>query len=100
MTKPKKWFLEKDPEDEKVVLMSSSGPLKKPNATQSLGAIRSISVPSDSTCGKYGANEAVMVCWPFMQATIIQTVMVKVCYKNVTQGIHVITQSPFCSTCM
>ncbi len=51
------------PGQREVILMGNSGPIKKPNATQSLGAVRSISVPSDDTCAsKYGINKAVIVC--------------------------------------
>lgn len=42
MTRPKKWFLEKEAAG--VTLASSTGPLKKPNAIQPLGNIRSILV--------------------------------------------------------
>ena len=68
MTRPKKWFLEK--EGERVELACSDGLLKKPNANQTLGNICSISVPSEDSCGKYSVNEALMVshykCWIYI----------------------------------
>ena len=44
-----KWFLEKEAAG--VTLASSTGPLKKPNAIQPLGNVRSISVASADVCG-------------------------------------------------
>ena len=61
MTKPKKWFMVKNA-DSSIVLSDHKGPLRKPNASNSLGAIRAVAVPNAVECGKlYKENEAIMV---------------------------------------
>ena len=67
MTRSKKWFLRKVGAG--VTLANSYGPIKKTNASQTPGNIRS--VPSEDTCGKYSVNEALMVCLKFCNACVL-----------------------------
>ena len=59
MTKPKKWHLKQD--NTEVFLNCSSGPLKKPNANETLGAIIKVTLPSSEVSGKIPQDEALLV---------------------------------------
>ena len=59
MTKPKKWYLEEL--NGKVILKDLNGPIRKPNAAQSLGGILCVRVTPDEYLGKYTVNEVLMV---------------------------------------
>jgi len=41
MTRPKKWFLSES--SDSIILKNADGPIKKPNATQPMGRILSVS---------------------------------------------------------
>ena len=59
MTKPKKWHLEE--ERGEVSLHYPAGPIRKPNAVDSLGAVVSVSLPKRERRGSYSEEEALLV---------------------------------------
>ena len=59
MTRPKKWHLHK--QDNEVILRYSTGPIKKPNATESLGAIKKVYIPPKESIGKLSERDAILV---------------------------------------
>jgi hypothetical protein len=59
MTKPKKWYLEES--NGKVILKDLNGPIRKPNAAQSLGTILCVKSTPDEYLGKYTVNDVLMV---------------------------------------
>ena len=59
MTKPNKWYLEEA--NGMVILKDLNGPVKKPNAANSLGGILSVRTPPDEYLEKYTEKEALMV---------------------------------------
>ena len=72
MTKPKRWFINK--EHQGIVLMNADGPLKKPNASQSLGYIATVTAATADdveNAGKRSDYEVIIVshdhaCKPFI----------------------------------
>ena len=61
MTKPKKWYL--DESSGKVILKDLNGPIKKPNASNTLGGIHCVKTPPDEYLGNHTANEAILVSY-------------------------------------
>lgn len=59
MTKPKKWHL-KELSGE-VTLSHHNGPIKKPNAGESLGPILNVSLPKKEKRGSLSDDEALLV---------------------------------------
>lgn len=61
MTRPKKWYLDGAEEEDGIVLRTSGGLVKKPNANSPLGVIMKVSVASEQDRGKFSEDEAVYV---------------------------------------
>ena len=63
MTKPKNWHLKS--EDSEIFLWYHAGPMKRPGASDALGSIRAVTVPSPSEySGKIPENDALLVSQP------------------------------------
>ena len=65
MTRPKKWYLDGAEEEDGIVLRTSDGLAKKPNANSPLGVILMVSVASEEERGKFSQDEAVYVSYSY-----------------------------------
>ena len=68
MTRPKKWFLERDEDTGGVIVKTSEGPVRKANATKPLGQILCVGLPTEEQAGKYSIDESIVVSFLFVHS--------------------------------
>ena len=61
MTRPKKWFLNRDDGAGGIIVTTSDGPLRKANSSKPLGRILGVSTPTEEQAGRYTVDESVLV---------------------------------------